>query len=276
MAQMTIDRASAAGPMAGRAGFAEAVRAEWVKFRTVRGTVISALATIATGVHGGLVFGFRTVRDYFEAAPADRADFDPMLLATVRPLSMAMIAAGVIGVLAVTSEYASGTIRVSAIAVPSRRRLYAAKAVVVGAVSLVVGQIAALETFLISQRVLAAANVPSLGFTGPETVRAVVGGGLCLTLTALLGVAVGFLMRVTAGAVAVTTLVTILPGMAPIFPDPVADLIGRYWPSSAGLRVAALRPDPDLLGPATGFALMCGYVAVLLVIALIVFRDRDV
>jgi len=269
-------RGSVAGSGAGRAGFAEAVRAEWVKFRTIQATVISTLATIGVGIHFAFAFGSATVRDYFDAAPADRADFDPMMLATARPFMITMIAAGVIGVLAVTSEYASGTIRVSAVAVPARHRLFAAKATVVGSVTLVAGQLVALPVFLISQSVLARANVPSVTLAGPHVVRAVVGGGLCLTLTSLLGVAFGFLLRASAGAIAVTTLVVILPTMAPLFPDWLGDLIGKYWPSTAGLRVTAIRPDPDLLAPGTGFAVMCGYVAVLLAAALTAFRNRAV
>lgn len=276
MSRTTIDRTSAVGPAVGRARFPEAVRAEWVKFRTIRGTVISALSTIVAGGLFAFLFGASTVRMYFESTPAEQADFDPMM-ATFRPLIMAMVAAAVIGVLAVTAEYATGTIRVSTVAVPSRPRLYAAKAVVVGAVALVVGQITAFLAFFLSQSPLSGANIPFLTLGGPDVARAVVGGGLCLTLMSLFGVAIGFLLRFTSGAVAITTVVTILPALADVlFPEWLADFIAKYWPSSAGLRVMAVRPDPDLLSPGTGLALLCGYVAVLLLIALTVFRTRDV
>ncbi|MEV5410361.1 hypothetical protein AB0K60_16170 [Thermopolyspora sp. NPDC052614] len=270
------DRTTAVGVAAGRAGFAEAVRAEWVKFRTVRGTVIATLVTITVGVLFGFLLGSNTVRSYLESTPAERADFDPMM-ATLRPFIMAMIAVAVIGVLAVTSEYASGTIRVSAVAVPSRPRLFAAKTAVVGAVVLAAGQVTTFLAFFVSQSALARANLPSLTLAGPGVMRAVAGGGLCLTLMALFGVAIGFLVRFTSGAVAITTVVTILPALADaLFPEWLRDLVVKYWPSSAGLRMAALRPNPDLLTPGAGFALLSGYVAVLLLIALTAFRTRDV
>lgn len=264
------------GPTVVRAGFAEAVRAEWTKFRTIRGTVISALAVIAAGAMFGLLFGFSSVREYIQATPVERADFDPAL-ASMRPFVMGMIASSVMGVLAVTSEYASGTIRASAVAIPSRPRLFAAKAAVVGGVALVVGQIAAFAAFLLPQAVLSAHRLPYLALGDPGVLRAIIGGGVCLALMALFGVAVGFLLRFTSGAAAITTVVTILPALADVLlPERLADLVTKYWPSSAGLRVLAIRPDPDLLSPWPGLALLYCYVVVLLGIALAAFRARDV
>jgi hypothetical protein len=187
-----------------------------------------------------------------------------------------MLVMAAVGILAVTSEYASGTIQASAVAVPVRGRLAGAKAVVVGAAGVVVGQVTAFPAFFASQAVLSAQGAPHLALGQPHVLRAVIGGGLCLALAALFGMAVGLLVRATAGAITITSFVILLPAMASLFPDWLAAWIVKYWPSSAGGRVAALRPDPALLGPWAGLAVLCGFCAAMLAASFLVFRSRDV
>jgi ABC-2 type transport system permease protein len=273
----TIDRPSrrtrTAGPPA--ATFAGAVHSEWTKLRTLPSTIWTVLVAAALGVGFGALLSFAGARNYPTLAPADQASFDP----TATSLSghvMAQLAIAVLGVLVITSEYATGTIRTSLTAVPRRARLLTAKALVLSVVALAVSEVIGFSMFFAGQAVLARQGVPHAGLGEPHVLRAVVGAGLYLAVVGLLGVAVGTLVRATAGAVATMVAVTLLvPIFTPALPGSWARVVGRFWPTMAGQRIMAIRHGAHVLGPWTGFGLMCAAVGVVLGAALLVFRTRD-
>ncbi|GAA5069667.1 ABC-type transport system involved in multi-copper enzyme maturation permease subunit [Thermocatellispora tengchongensis] len=258
------------------ATFADAVRAEWLKFRTMRATVINALATPVLGMAYAVMFGLSGARDYLEATPADQAAFDPGGVA-MRSLVLAQITAALVGALMVTVEYRSRSMATTVTAVPRRTRLLAAKTLVVTAVMLVVGQITAFGTFLVGTSVLAGQGVPSLTLADPGAIGPVAGAGLYLGTLPVLGIAVGTLLRVSAGAVATLGVgLLLIPAMAPIYPEWLAEPVMKYWPTLAGYRLSAFVPDPDLPSGWQGYLLMCGFLAVLSAVTVYVFRRRDV
>ena len=110
------------------------VRSEWTKIRSVRSTVWSLFATFGITVGLGALFCFAYVRRYDHLNIRQRLTFDPTVQ-SLRGLFLAQIAIGVLGVLVISSEYATGLIRTTLTAVPQRRTLLAAKAVVFGALN---------------------------------------------------------------------------------------------------------------------------------------------
>jgi ABC-type transport system involved in multi-copper enzyme maturation permease subunit len=181
----------------------------------------------------------------------------------------------VLGVLVVTPEYATGTIRVGLAAVPRRPRLLAAKAAVAGGLALLAGGTVLLASFLVAQAVLGD-TAPRAGLDQPGVLRAVLGGGLYLALVALGAVAVGVLVRATAGAVTVMLCATLLvPAFTPILPRSLAVLVGTFWPTLAGNKIMTVVADPRTLDPWTGLAVMAAWVVALLVAALVVLQRRD-
>jgi ABC-2 type transport system permease protein len=71
-------------------------------------------------------------------------------------------------------------------------------------------------------------------------------------------------------------LVFVVGQMAWLLPGTVGEWIAKVMPGNAGSRVAmAVSFNPKLLSPWTGFAVFAGEVAVLLAVALTVFRRRD-
>src|SRR5262249_60107369 len=96
----------------------------------------------------------------------------------------------VVGVLTMTSEYATGSIRTTLAAVPQRGRLLAAKLIAVGLIVLGIGLAISLAAFLIGQAILAGQH-RDVGLGDPGSVRAVLSAGGFLTAMALLGVALG-------------------------------------------------------------------------------------
>jgi len=124
----------------------------------------------------------------------------------------------VLGVLVISGEYTTGMIRSSFAAVPKRLPVLWAKAGVFGAVTLTLMLPCAFVAFLVSQSMLTQHHVQtSLG--QPHVLRAVVGAALFLTVVSLLGVALGALVRNTAGGIAAFAgIMFVLPGVTAILP----------------------------------------------------------
>lgn len=169
---------------------------------------------------------------------------------------------GVLGALAVTSEYTAGTITPSLTAVPDRYRLLAAKALTTVGISLGTGLAASTGAFLAGQALLARRGAPHDTFRSPGSARAVLGGGLHSTAAALLGLAIGVHTRSTAGAVStIFGAEWLVPGIGPALPKPLPDLITKYWLTEAGASIFATRPDPKPLSPWAGLGVMAGSAA---------------
>jgi ABC-2 type transport system permease protein len=254
------------------ARFADALRSEWTKFRSLRSTWFTLLTTVVVGVGLAVLMSSGQAEAYHLGTPEDRQSWDPTSVSLLSSL-FAQLAIGVLGVLAATSEYATGMIRTSLAAVPRRSRILAAKASVLTAVALVLGQVVAWGAFAVGQAAIAAQDAPHATLGQPGVFRAVVGAGLYLAAVGLLGLAFGVLLRSTAGALTLVFTTTLLiPLLGGLFPDWFA----RWWPPAAGQRImSVVPPGPDALGPWTGFAVMCAGVAATLAAALTVFYRRD-
>ncbi|GAA3965061.1 ABC transporter permease [Actinomadura viridis] len=258
------------------ATFADAVRSEWTKIRTVRSTAYTLLGTVVLGVGAGALISLARGRQYGAATAEEQAAFDPAAVG-LSGYILAQCAIGVLGVLVVTSEYATGMIGTSLAVVPGRSRLLAAKSAVFAMVALATGTITGFAAFLVGQRLLAGHGAPHMTLGDPQALRAVFGAGLYLALVGLFGVAAGTLLRATAGAFAVVVAVTFLvPAFIPVLPGSWARPMGRFWPTMAGRQIMAVHQDPALLAPWAGFGVMCAVVLVVLAAAFAVFRIRDV
>jgi hypothetical protein len=179
-----------------------------------------------------------------------------------------------LGVLVATSEYNFGTMRASVAAVGRRQRLPVAKAVLVVLVMLPVGLVSALAMFLTSQTTLAMSGVPRAWFGEPTVTRFLLLAPVVLTLLALFGLALGFLLRGTAAAVNVSTAFLLIPVLSEIVPA-VHGFIVTYWPNVAGFQAMAMI-DASWLGIWAGLGLLLAFVAAMLTATLVRFRTRDV
>lgn len=248
---------------------------EWTKLTSLRSTAYTLVTVVALAAGFGALIGNGSATRYHESTPEEQAAFDPTAV-SLQSYIVVQLVVSVLGVLIVTSEYATGMIRTSLASVPSRPRLLAAKAAVGGTVALLVGQVAAFGSFFVAQALLASNGAPSVTLGSPDTLRAVVGAGLYLALICLLGVAVGVLVRATAGSVVLMVAVTLLiPVLVPTLPEDVAKFVGTYWPTQAGARIVTVVPNPNILSPWVGFSVLAGTVAVMLGIAFVVFQRRD-
>jgi ABC-2 type transport system permease protein len=118
MTTLTQPAAQPSSESARRVTQAKVVRSEWTKFRTQPSTAWSLLATVALIVGFGVLYSLvRVTRP--PRSPAEVVSFDPTAIG-LAGVQLAQIAVGVLGVLLVTSEYATGMIRTSMVAVPRR------------------------------------------------------------------------------------------------------------------------------------------------------------
>ncbi|OMQ14859.1 ABC transporter permease [Modestobacter sp. VKM Ac-2676] len=259
---------------ASRATFAHAVHAEWVKFRSLRSTwsTLAGLFAVALGV---TALSMASARELYANTLADGEVWDPTNVSLTAYL-VAQLIIGVLGILVVTSEYATGLIQTSLAATPARHRLLAAKVVVAAAVSLVAGQALAFAAFSLGQLLLRGQDVPSAAIGDPGVLAAVTGGGLYLAAIALLSVGLGTILRATAGALATLVgIVFLVPAMAGLLPSWLQGLV-HYWPSQGAAAVMATVPVPDEPDPWLNLGGLFLGVAAVLATAFVVFRRRDV
>lgn len=247
------------------------LRAEWTKFRTVRSTPLTLLLAVALAVGFGMLISRGFGIEYASAAPADRAGFDPTHSSLVGCFVLAQLAVGALGVLAFTSEYATGLIGPTLAAVPRRGRLLAAKTAVVGATAVVAGLVAVAGAFLAGQPVLRATGAPSAALGDPHVLRALGGGALWLAAVALYGLAFGVLLRSAAGAFAVLVGTTLV---AQLVAGALPGWFTTWWPPIAGQQVFHT-VEVEGLGPWAGLGVMYAGAAAVLAAAYVVFRTRD-
>jgi hypothetical protein len=251
---------------------------EWTKLRTVRSTIYSlalmVVLTIGIGILTTAVVAFR----WQHLDPGFRATFDPVRL-SLAGLLFGQLALGVLGVLVVSSEYGTGTIKATFTAVPNRPLVLVAKVVVFGAVALVLSEALLFVTYFIGQAILTG-SAPHATLSQPGVARAVVGGGLYLTLLALLAMGFASIIRHTAGAIsAFVGVLLILPLILQFFPASAVNAVGRFVPANIGATVTSTRGvgfvGHHAFSPWTGLAVLAAYAGVCLLIGgwLMVRRD---
>ncbi len=283
----------------GRVGLRRAMAAEWTKFWSVRSTLWTLVAT-GVAVVGLSVLSTATVTS------TDIID-DPVRRSLIG-IFLGQLIFGVLGVLVMSAEYGTGTIRATLSAVPRRPVVLSAKILVFGAVAVVVSEILAFIAFGVGQAILSAKHAVGssaivtqraqhLGLKLPHEVqaslsggsaslgqagvlRAVVGAGLYLAVLGLLALGLATIIRHTAGAIsAFVGVVLVLPLIVQALPMSISNAVARYLPANIGIVMFSTHGVPDRIGPAfspwTGFGLLVLYTVVVLGAGCWVLVRRD-
>ncbi|MFF7187963.1 ABC transporter permease subunit [Streptomyces sp. NPDC008222] len=250
------------------------IHSEWIKLRSLRSTLFTLLAAVIAMIGLGFLFSYFTADRWSHLPPDERLHFDPTLV-SLRGFYLAQLAVGVLGVLVISGEYATGMIRASLSAVPRRLPVLWAKALVYAAVAWVLMTAAALVAFLVGQAALSSHHLET-SLSAPDVLRAVLGTGLYLTGVGLIGVALGALIRNTAGGIATLFgVLLVLPVLAEALPSSWFDAVNKYLPSTAGQGLIHIHQEPHTLAPWTGFAVFCLYALVALAGAGVALKRRD-
>jgi ABC-2 type transport system permease protein len=258
----------------GRVTQLRVARSEWTKLWSLRSTRWSLLLAVVAMTGLGIVFGAVQMAHWSQMSQHDRLTFNPVDT-SLGGWHIAQLAVGVLGVLVISGEYSTGMIRSSFGAVPKRLPVLWAKAAVYGAVVFALMLPSALIAFFVSQAILRQHHVQTT-IGAPHVLRAVVGCALFLTITGLLGLALGSLVRNTAGGIATFAgVMFVLPGITAILPNSWGDSIDPYLPLSAGTAILQIQPDSSSLAPWTGLLLFLGYGAAAMLIAAVLLVRRD-
>ena len=284
MATTTTRQAPVLPAPSGRAGFGGTLRSELTKIGSVRSTVWTLLVLFAVSVGIGAAISAITAAQWSQpltpipgAPPPPPNIYDPTQISMVALLVLGQLVIVVPGALVLTSEYSTGMIRTSLIAMPRRIVIYAAKAVAFAAVALAVSLVTAFTAFFLGQALLASSH-HSATLAGPGVLRAVIGSALYLTLCGLFAFAVAAIIRNTAATItAMIGLLFVLPVLVNVLPDGWGSDLVRWLPSSAARALSATvgRQDPHLFSPWGQFAVFAACTAILLVVGGILFRKRE-
>jgi ABC-2 type transport system permease protein len=258
----------------GRYRLREVLRSEWTKLSTVRSTLWTLAVTIVLGVGLGAVAAATSAARWKTMSFIEQASFDPTRV-SLTGILLAQLAVGVLGVLVVSAEYGTGTIRATFAAVPRRRLVLLAKTIVFGAVALLCGEVVSFAAFFIGQALLTS-PAPHALLSQPGVARSVVGGGLYLAVLGLLALGIAATIRHTAGAISTFVgILLILPLIDAALPSSIGGPIGRYLPANIGVSLVSARVPSGVFGPWTSLGILCGYSAAVLVLGALVMARRD-
>jgi ABC-2 type transport system permease protein len=256
------------------ATFADVLRSEWTKLRSLRSTFWALTVTVVLGVGLGAVISAAAAHGYARSSASAKLSWDPTGYSQTG-VAIASLAIVALGVLCISSEYSSGMIRTSLIAVPKRGRVLAAKALVFAGVAFVVGEVTCFAAFFAGQALISG-HAPQAALGDPGVARAVAGGGLLLAALAVLSVGTGALLRHSAAAIAaMVAILFILPGISQALPDSWRNPVTEFWPTLAGGDLTSVHHSAHTLQPWPGFGVMCLFTAIVYAIAWALLDRRD-
>ena len=256
---------------------AEALHAEWTKLRTLPGTgwLLAAAAAVTIAVSAAA--------DAASSCPSGGCPADPAKL-TLTGVQVGQAIVAIIAVLAISSEYSTGMIRVTLTAMPRRWSVLGSKAAVVGGLVLVTGALAVLGSVLAGRLILpgrgftAGHGFASLSLGDGAVLRAACGSVLYLALIALLALGIATAVRDSAVAIGLVL------GLLYLFPI-VSTVVGNpHWqrhleqvsPMTAGLSIQATADLPALpLAPWQGLGVLAAWAFGALLLGALALRLRD-
>ena len=279
-----------AGPGPG-VNFGRVLKSEWIKVTTVPSTVILIASTVVVmvGLAALAAWAISITQQDLGSSGASQggqggppADFDPASQAWEIPSSGLIFGQLLIASLAVVliaSEWATGMIRSTMVAVPKRTPALLAKNAIIAIIAFVVGAVSAFLSYLVAQPILAGEDL-DFAITTEGVLPSILNSGTYLAFIAIISMAIGTLLRNTAGGVVTAValffvvpviIVNLLSGLADWIPD-----AARFLPTNAGNQLIAISTESDALTQFQGGLVMGAWALVLLVASLLVTRTRDV
>jgi len=262
-------------PPTGRAGLRGAITSEFTKIRSVRSTYwsLAALLVVSIGIGAAITGGSAA---NFSHNPGNKAGFDATMISLVAFFEIGQLIIAVIAALAITSEYSTGMIRTSLTAQPRRGRVYAAKAIVITTLTLIVSLVTSFIAFFVGQALLSSSGVSAslfhsvtipqnanvtcpqqgaggggpppgckVAFSGTDVISpttvlfAIIGCALFVTLVAIIAFGIGAMVRHTAGAIAIAiAALFIIPVVEQALPNEWRWDIMRFLPDAANQVVS--------------------------------------
>jgi len=259
----------------GRVTQTRVIVSEWTKLHSLRSTRWSLLVAVVLTIGLPAIFAAVTSSHWAHMSPHERADRHPLDIA-LGGVNLSQLAIGVLGVLVITGEYATGMIRASLTAVPKRLPVLWAKIVVFAVVSFALMLPSVLVSFWVSQSLLSNVQPLQTSLSAHGVLRSVIGGAVYLTLFGVFCLALGAIVRNTAGGIAAfVALFFVIPPLLNVFPTSWQNAINPWIPNSAFRSIFQLTHGTHSLSPAGGLAVSLGYVAFAVGVAAVLLVRRD-
>ncbi|MGW0708857.1 ABC transporter permease [Streptomyces sp. NPDC002643] len=252
---------------------AQVVRSEWTKIRSVASTVWTLSLAVIVTIALGVLISLLAANEFDSMSREDQLSFDPTFI-SFAGTSLGQLAMIVFGVLVVSNEYSTGMIRVSLAAVPQRGTFLFSKIAVATALAFVVGIATSFVTFFLGQAMLGE-HKAHIG--DPGVMRAVIGGGLYMTLIAVFSMGVAAMLRSPMLSLGILMpffflISNILGGVD------ATKKVGQYLPDQAGskiMQVVAPVDDDTPYGPWGGLAIMVAWTVAALIGGYLLLKRRD-
>ncbi|MER5431147.1 ABC transporter permease [Streptomyces sp. NPDC002588] len=251
----------------------QVVRSEWTKIRSVASTVWTLSLAVVVTIALGMLISALSKSQFDNMDARDRLSFDPTYI-SFAGMSLGQLAMIVFGVLVVSNEYSTGMIRTSLAAVPQRGTFLFSKIAVATGLALAVGLATSFVTFFLGQ-VMLGSHRASIGDSG--VMRAVIGGGLYMTLIAMFSMGVAAMLRSPMLSLGILMpfffLISNILGNVP-----ATKKVGRYLPDQAGskiMQVVTPVDDSTPYGPWGGLAIMVAWVVAALAGGYLLLKKRD-
>ncbi|QOV35493.1 ABC transporter permease [Streptomyces ferrugineus] len=251
----------------------QVIRSEWTKIRSVASTVWTLSLAVVVTIALGILISALSKNEFDNMSRRDQLSFDPTFI-SFAGMSLGQLAMIVFGVLVVSNEYSTGMIRTSLAAVPQRGTFLFSKIAVATGLSLVVGLATSFVTFFLGQAMLGE-HKAQIG--DPGVLRAVIGGGLYMTLIAMFSMGVAAMLR--SPMLSLGILMPFFFLVSNILGNVSAtEKIGRYLPDQAGSKIMqVVTPiDDDVpYGPWGGLGIMVLWVIAALAGGYATLKKRD-
>ncbi|MEU6378493.1 ABC transporter permease [Streptomyces sp. NPDC046909] len=251
----------------------QVVRSEWTKIRSVASTVWTLSLAVVVTIGLGILISALSKNEFDKMSRKDQLSFDPTFI-SFAGMSLGQLAMIVFGVLVVSNEYSTGMIRTSLAAVPQRGTFLFSKIAVATGLCLAVGLATSFVTFFLGQAMLGDHRA-EIG--DPGVLRAVIGGGLYMTLIAVFSMGVAVMLR--SPMLSLGILMPFFFLISNILGNVSATKkIGRYLPDQAGskiMQVVTPIDDDTPYGPWGGLAIMVLWVVLALAGGYTLLKKRD-
>ncbi len=236
---------------------------EWQKLRPLHKTARTVLLAIALAITVSALVSLAMASNGPHMSLVDRRAFDSVAT-SLQGVNAAVLAIAAFGVLCVTREYATGMIKVTFLAQPSRLRVLAAKLTTHAAIAAVAAAGACLAAFAVGQALLATAGL-SVGWDNARLPTALGGGVVYLMLICIWGVALGATLRSSSSAIIwLASLLVVAPVVVQILPRHLVEVVGRWLPSQIGQQAIASHPSAHSFSAWSGLAVLGAYVGLTL------------
>ncbi|SKA89906.1 ABC-2 type transport system permease protein [Agreia bicolorata] len=246
------------------------LRSEWIKLRSLRSTWWSFGIIVAIQIGMAVLFSLTATDRFGEISGAQATD--AAVSVTSVGLIFGQLVIAVLGVLVISGEYATGQIRSSFMAVPSRLPVLAAKAIVFSIATFVVTLVSIVVAYFVTMPILAGAGVQANPFDGTLWLHFIGAAGF-LVMIGLVSLGIGATLRSTPGGIAASLgLLLVAPTILVVIPAAWANTLAGWTPSSAG---QGLYYWGGTFEPWQALLVMLGWVAVFITTAAVLMKRRD-